>query len=130
MRPLRRAAIALILLVLSTPVAARAQGGTPVVDLVKVQGVIDPALAGYVRGTIESAERAGAVVVLQIDSRGSYGDQAESLGRFIREASVPVVSWIGPLGARASGGALFVVYSSSFVAMAPGAVRPEVAPGS
>jgi membrane-bound serine protease (ClpP class) len=105
---------------LSAPTAG-AQSTRPSVDLVKVQGVIDPALAAYVRGTIEGSEKAGATVILQIDSRGSYGDQAESLGRFIRAASVPVVAWIGPLGARASGGALFLVYSSSLVAMAPGA---------
>jgi membrane-bound serine protease (ClpP class) len=111
----------MILLGLWPPGTARAQVATPSVDLVKVQGAIDPALAGYVRGTIERAERAGSTVVLQIDSRGSFGDQAESLGRFVRAASVPVVSWIGPLGARAAGGALLVAYSSSLVTMAPGA---------
>jgi membrane-bound serine protease (ClpP class) len=110
-----------LILVALVPATARGQSRAPSVDLVKVQGVIDPALAGYVRGTIERAEDAGATVVLQIDSRGSYGGQAGALGRFIRGSSVPVVSWIGPLGARVAGGALFVVYSSSLVSMAPGA---------
>jgi membrane-bound serine protease (ClpP class) len=119
-RPLRLAALAATVLALSAPTAG-AQDPPPSVDLVKVQGVIDPALAAYVRGTIEGAEKAGATVILQIDSRGSYRDQAERLGRFIRGACVPVVAWIGPLGARASGGALFIVYSSSLVAMSLGA---------
>ena len=99
---------------------ARAAPGASV-DLVKVQGVVDPALASYVRGSIRSAERAGATVILQIDSRGSYDGQAEELGRFIRRATVPVVAWVGPTGARAAGGALFLVYSSGLVALAPGA---------
>jgi membrane-bound serine protease (ClpP class) len=91
------------------------------VDVVKVQGVVDPALAGYVRGTIASAEQTGSTVILQIDSGGSYGDQARELGRFVRGATVPVVAWAGPSGARVQGAALFLFYSSDLVAMAPGA---------
>lgn len=90
------------------------------VDVVKVQGVVDPALAAYVRGTIAEAERAGATVVLQLDSRGSYADLGPELGETIRRSTVPVVAWVGPSGARASGGALFLVYGSSLVAVAPG----------
>ena len=100
----------------------RAQGEREaIVDIVKVQGVIDPPLADYVRGAIEAAAEDGAAVVLQIDSRGSFREEARSLATAIRSAEVPVVSWIGPSGARAAGGSLFVVYACSFVAMAPGA---------
>jgi membrane-bound serine protease (ClpP class) len=91
------------------------------VDVVKIQGVIDPSLASYVRGSIREAERAGSTVILQIDSRGSYDGRAEELGRILRSATVPVVAWVGPIGARAEGGALFLVYSSGLVAIAPGA---------
>lgn len=90
-------------------------------DVVKVQGVIDPSLASYVRGSIRAAERSGATVVLQIDSRGSYDVHAQELGMFIRSATVPVVAWVGPTGARAAGGAVFLVYSSGLVSLAPGA---------
>src|SRR5207302_719768 len=101
--------------------AATLQPVAPSVDVVKVQGVIDPAVASYVRGSIRNSERTGATVVLQIDSRGSYGDEALRLGMDIRAATVPVIAWIGPTGARAAGGALFVVYSTGLVAIAPGA---------
>ena len=89
--------------------------------MVKVDGVIDPAQAAYVRGSIERSKRVGATVILQVDSRGGYGDEGVRLGRFIRSAAVPVVSWVGPSGARAAGGALFLLYGSSLAAMAPGA---------
>jgi membrane-bound serine protease (ClpP class) len=108
-------------LLAGTTGAARAQGRSVRIDVVEVHGVIDPSLSAYVREQIASAERDGSVLVLQIDSRGSYGDRAVELGRAIRSAAVPVVAWIGPTGARAEGGALFLVYSSSLVAMAPGA---------
>jgi membrane-bound serine protease (ClpP class) len=95
---------------------------TPVVDVVKVRGVIDGSVAGYVRETLRAAEASGATLILQIDSSfGSYGDTAIRLGADVRRAPVPVVVWVGPSGARAAGGTLFLVYSSSLVAMAPGA---------
>jgi membrane-bound serine protease (ClpP class) len=91
------------------------------VDIVKVQGILDPSVGSYVEGSIRDAERAGSAVILQIDSRGSYGTHGQDLGRFIRGASVPVIAFVGPTGARAAGGALFLVYSSDLVAIAPGA---------
>jgi membrane-bound serine protease (ClpP class) len=100
---------------------AGAASRVPSVDVVKVQGLLDPSLAAYVRGTIEQSERLGATVVLQIDSAGAFGDEGPRLGRFIRSASVPVVAWVGPSGARAAGGALFLLFGSSLAAMAPGA---------
>jgi membrane-bound serine protease (ClpP class) len=133
MRPVRlfrsilaRAPIALLVAGALAAVAGPASAGTgqgtaPSVDIVKVQGTIDPALAGYVRGTIADAERVHSTVILQIDSGGSYGTQAQELARFVRNATVPVVAWAGPAGARVQGGALFLFYASSLATMAPGA---------
>jgi membrane-bound serine protease (ClpP class) len=104
--------------------ATSVSGPTPSVALVKVQGVIDPAQVAYVEGAIRDAEAKGSTVILQIDSRGAYGmygDEGLRLGEFVRLASVPVVAWIGPSGARAAGASLFPVYASSMVVMAPGA---------
>ena len=39
----------------------------------------------------------------------------------VAAVSVPVIGWVGPAGARAEGGALLLLYSSSLAAMAPGA---------
>ncbi|HXF57906.1 MAG TPA: NfeD family protein [Actinomycetota bacterium] len=117
--PLLPLLVAALVLSHGPSVAQQRQGLT--VAVVKVKGLIDPALASYVRGTVEDAEREGALVVLQLDSRGAYGAEALRLGEAVRQARVPVVVWVGPRGARAEGGALFVAYSSSLVAMAPGA---------
>jgi membrane-bound serine protease (ClpP class) len=95
--------------------------GPPPVDVVKVQGVIDRSLAGFVRSAIQDARSSGSVVVLQLDSRGSYGDEALQLARFVYSSGVPVITWIGPRGARAAGGALLLAYASSLVTVAPGA---------
>lgn len=101
---------------------AAAQSSAPSVDVAKVQGVVDGSVARFVRETLRLAEASGATLVLQINSSlGSYDDHALRLGEEIRSASVSVVAWIGPSGARAAGGALFMTYASSLVAMAPGA---------
>ena len=89
--------------------------------MVNVKGVIDPAESDYIRQTLDDAEAARATVILQVDSRGSFGDEAAMLGTRIRRATVPVVAWVGPTGARAAGGALNLVYASSLVAVSPGA---------
>lgn len=123
---LARAPVALLvagaLAAVAGPAAADGTpSAAPSVDIVKVQGTIDPALAGYVRDTIADAERMHSTVILQIDSGGSYGTQAQELARFVRHATVPVVAWAGPAGARVQGGALFLFYASSLATMAPGA---------
>ena len=98
-----------------------AGAATPTVSVVKVEGAIDPALSAFVRDAVRDAERNGAAVVLQMDSRGSYGDRGLELARVIQGARVPVVAWIGPSGARIEGGALLVAYAAGLVGMAPGA---------
>ena len=60
-------------------------------------------------------------MILQIDSGGAYGSQAQELARDVREARVPVVTWVGPPGAQAQGASLFLFYSAGLTAMAPGA---------
>jgi len=91
------------------------------VDIVKVQGIVDPTLVGFVTDELADAISRHSTVILQIDSNGTFGDLARTLGRRIREAPVPVVAWVGPIGARLQGGAAFVAYSAGLVAMAPGA---------
>src|SRR5205814_931997 len=98
-----------------------AASSAPSVDVVKVQGIIDPSLAGYVRGTIADAETAGSTVILQVDSGGAYGSRAQELAREVRDASVPVVTWGGPPGAQVQGASLFLFYSAHLTAMSPGA---------
>jgi membrane-bound serine protease (ClpP class) len=113
--------LGLVAMAVVPAVPGRAQESTEVVDVVKVKGLVDPALDDFVRGAVGSAERDGTIVVLQIDSLGGYGDRAARLGEFIHQATVPVIAWVGPSGARAEGGALFLVYGASVAAMAPGA---------
>jgi membrane-bound serine protease (ClpP class) len=103
------------------PAAAGDAGRQLVVDLVKVNGVIDGPMRDYLLGTVEEAERDGSVVVIQLDSPGTMGIDARALGLRISEAGVPVVAWIGPSGSGAAGGALLLTLAAHLSAMSPGA---------
>jgi membrane-bound serine protease (ClpP class) len=91
------------------------------VDIVKVHGIVDPTVVGFVTDELRDAEARGSTVILQLDAEGSYDDLGQSLGVTILRTRVPVVTWVGPIGARVQGGAMFVAYSSGLVAIAPGA---------
>jgi membrane-bound serine protease (ClpP class) len=72
----------------------------------KVSGLLDPVLANFIESSIHSAEEDGALaVVLQVNSSGSVleTDQFVELVETVRDASVPVMAWIGPNGSEAKG---------------------------
>ena len=96
--------------------------------VVKVHGVIDPALSGFVRDVLDQAGP-DSTVILQLDSRWGYDDHAGRLARDIRAAEVPVIAWVGPSGARAEGPALTVVNATALQAVAPGAGLGPLAAG-
>ncbi|HEX2090535.1 MAG TPA: NfeD family protein [Actinomycetota bacterium] len=126
---MRRSLLLLLLLLLAIAVTLRidsasAQGSEvarPIVHVVKVQGVIDPALTGFLREVLAEAAGDPPTVILQMDSRWGYGRNAGSLVDVIRRTSVPVVAWIAPSGSRVEGPAQSVFFSASVTAMAPGA---------
>src|SRR5438132_12790805 len=100
--------------------SAAASPGRPVVDVVKVDGVIDRAMADYVDGTISQAARAGSTVVLQLDTPGALNVSALRIAEHVFLSRVPVVVWVGPSGARATGAGLMLVAASSLAVVSPG----------
>jgi membrane-bound serine protease (ClpP class) len=112
-------------LLLAVPLAfgsrpASAAPSTPTTEIVKVDGVIDRAMADYLDGTLRDAERAGSSVVIQLDTPGSLNVDALRIARHIFDARVPVIVWVGPGGARATGAGLLFVYAASLSVTSPG----------
>ena len=131
---MRRSLVLLLPLALSVVLSADSSGAQsevarPIVHVVKVHGVIDPSLTGYVRDVVQQAAGPSPTVVLQIDSRWGYRDSPSELAEFIRRSAAPIVAWVGPSGSRAEGPALSVVNASSLQAVAPGAGVGNMAAG-
>jgi membrane-bound serine protease (ClpP class) len=99
---------------------AAAQEGH-VVEVVDLQGVIDPTLAVYLEGRLDEAAETGAeVVVVQLDTPGGLDVSMRDMVKRIVRSPVPVAVWVGPPGARAASAGVFLVYASHVAAMAPG----------
>lgn len=125
---MRRVLPVLFFLALPLTFAKPAYAAVPVVDVVKVDGVIDHAMADYLEGTIADAEREGAQVVIQLDTPGSLNVDGLALADRMFSSKVPVVVWVGPSGARATGTGFLLAYASSLTVTSPGSGIGPVQP--
>src|SRR5437762_5751528 len=106
------------------PIAAHAaprEGPVRLVDVVKVDGVIDRPVADYLIGALHDAEQTGSTVVIQLTTPGSIDIDPVALAERMFDATVPVVVWVGPAPAHAMGGGLLLVDASALAVVAPGA---------
>ncbi len=78
--------------------SAPAAGAPSQVLVVRVTGLLDPNIARFIETQIADAERANALVVLQVKSGRSVltDAQYQRLVDAVRNAKVPVASWVGP----------------------------------
>ena len=90
------------------------------VDVIKVEGAIDRPLMGYLDQHLEQAVADRAVIVLQVDSAGTIGQDGVALAQRLVELPVPVLVWVGPVPARASGAGMLLMDAASLAAVAPG----------
>lgn len=102
--------VALGLILGAAPGAAQpdASDGPGFITVIEVNGLLDPILVDYIHRSIDEAEDTGARhLVIHLDSPGAVvgDDELVDLARRIRDADVPVATWIGPSGAQALGGA-------------------------
>lgn len=118
--------LGLVLAVLAPGAAAGppSEGDDPgTVEVIEVSGLLDPILVDFVLSSIERAEREQAVaLVLQLNSQDSVvsRDRLNRLAEAIVDADVPVAVWIGPSGAKATGGAAEIALVAGDTGMAPG----------
>jgi membrane-bound serine protease (ClpP class) len=122
-------ALTLAALAIAGPDAARAAEPTSTqVRVIEIQGPIDRPLVGYLGERLSEAERAGAVVVLQLDTPGALGQDGVALADRVARLEVPVLTWVGPVPAKASGAGLLLMLASSVAAVAPGSQTGPLLP--
>jgi membrane-bound serine protease (ClpP class) len=116
--------IALFALCLATGLAggdaAHAQGSAPIVGL-RLEGVVDPFVADYLRGGIRTAnDEEAPAILIQIDTPGGLSSSMREITEAILASRVPVICYVAPAGARAASAGAFVLMSCPVAAMAPG----------
>jgi membrane-bound serine protease (ClpP class) len=101
------------------PFHAAAAQTEHVVEVVDLQGVIDPTAADYLATQIEDAAASGSdLVVIQLDTPGGLDVSMRDMVQSILRSEVPVAVWVGPPGARAASAGVFLVYASHIAGMA------------
>jgi membrane-bound serine protease (ClpP class) len=118
----KRLALGLAALALAAGWGHGASAQTPeerVVEVVELEGIIDPTSAGYLATALDDAaeDRVEAVIV-QLDTPGGLDVSMRDMVQRILRSPVPVVVWVGPPGARAASAGVFLVYASNVAAMA------------
>ncbi|MBW2040147.1 MAG: nodulation protein NfeD [Deltaproteobacteria bacterium] len=96
-----------------------AQGGF--IYLLKIEGVINPATAGFIIEGIEKAEKDGApCLVIQLDTPGGLMESMRSIVKRILTSQVPIIVYVAPSGSRAGSAGVFITLAAHIAAMAPG----------
>ncbi len=88
------------------------------VDVAEMEGVVDQRMIDFLTDAVTETD--ADLVVLRIDSPGVASGDIASLADALHVATVPVVAWIGPQGARAYGGSLQIAAATDYLAAAPG----------
>jgi len=91
------------------------------VDLIVIDGGINPAVDDFIRGSIERArgKRARALII-QLDTPGGLLTSTRSIVKEILGAPVPVIVYVAPSGAGAGSAGVFITLAAHIAAMAPG----------
>jgi membrane-bound serine protease (ClpP class) len=99
---------------------ANARADEPQVVVGKINGIINPVMAGYVDRVIGEAERTNAAaVVLYMDTPGGLSDAMRDINLRIERSNVPVIVYVAPNGARAGSAGVYISYAAHLVGMAP-----------
>ncbi len=99
------------------------------VNVIEINGVINPVAAKFITESIDQSEEDGAqCLIIQMDTPGGLMDSMRDIVKKMLSARVPVVIYVAPSGARAASAGVFITMASHIAAMAPstniGAAHP------
>jgi membrane-bound serine protease (ClpP class) len=116
------AAVAALLLAAAVPgLVLQAAEEKRIVDVVVVNEVITPPIGEYIVKSIKQATESGSeAIVIQLDTPGGLDLSMRDIIKECLNASIPVVVYVSPQGARAASAGVLITISAHVAAMAPG----------
>jgi membrane-bound serine protease (ClpP class) len=109
--------------------------GAEHVSLIRIDGAIGPATAGYIARAIDQAEEdQSQCLIIELDTPGGLLDSTKTIVQKFLGSSVPVVVYVAPAGATATSAGCFVTLAADLAVMAPttsiGAAHPVTIGGN
>ena len=124
------------LLILLASLMCRAVPGVAAanVGLIKVDGAIGPATAGYIARAVDvAAARQDSCLIIQLDTPGGLLESTKEIVQKLYASKVPTVVYVAPSGANAASAGCFITLAADIAAMAPhtsiGAAHPVTMSG-
>ena len=109
--------VLLLLLLVNGAIAQPAPEQT--VDIIQVEGPIDPQIAEYLTARIAEAQEDDVhAAVIQLDTPGGLDVSMRAIVSDILNSEVPIVVWVAPRGARAASAGTFIAYAADLTFMA------------
>lgn len=113
------------LLGIVTPAGAQ----EPSIVVAEINGPVTPTMASYFERTIKDAEASGAqAVVIVLDTPGGAVDVTQEIVQTFRNATVPIIVYVGPAGAQAASAGSLITLAGHAAGMAPETVIGAASP--
>jgi len=97
------------------------EGSSPHVDLIVIDGSINPAVDDFIGEAIARAKAGGAqALIIQLDTPGGHLSSTQTIVKKMLGATVPVIVYVAPSGAGAGSAGVFITLAGHIAAMAPG----------
>ena len=110
-----------VLLAAAVSVLAQTPESEPHVDLITIDGSINPAVDDFIRESISRAKAGGArALVIQLDTPGGLLSSTRTIVKELLGTPVPVMVYVAPSGAGAGSAGVFITMAANIAAMAPG----------
>ncbi|MBW2051985.1 MAG: nodulation protein NfeD [Deltaproteobacteria bacterium] len=89
--------------------------------VMRLEGIISPATAGFLASSIEKAHKAKAhALLIELDTPGGLGESMRKMVKSIMNAPLPVIIYVSPSGAQAASAGVMITLAADIAAMAPG----------
>ena len=91
------------------------------VNLIVINGGINPAVNDYIRESIQRAREGNArALIIQLDTPGGLLSSTRSIVKEMLSAPLPIIVYVAPSGAGAGSAGVFITMAANIAAMAPG----------
>jgi membrane-bound serine protease (ClpP class) len=91
------------------------------VNLIVIDGMINPAVVELIKENIKRAHADGAkALIIQLDTPGGLLNSTQDIVKDILGAPIPVIVYVAPSGSGATSAGVFITMAAHIAAMAPG----------